>query len=283
MSDRPMAGGRPLDDAALEASLRGLTDTIDWPTAAPTGGPDVATMVRVRLVERAAEPRRPRAWALPRRRTLPRAVALALVALLALAAIAAALGLGLPGLRIVLGDPPSPPPSAAPVPSAVPGPPGSTLGLGRVVTLEEARALSRRPLALPSDPTIGQPDAIWVDAARGAQIAMVWAATPDLPATTDPGIGLVLMTFDGSIDPGYFTKIIGSGTVVERIRVDGRPGYWIEGDPHFFFYESSAGVVVEDSRRWVGDALLWSDGSTTYRLETSAGRAAALEIATSLE
>jgi hypothetical protein len=39
---------------------------------------------------------------------------------------------------------------------------------------------------------------------------------------------------------------------------------------------------VSDSRRWVGDTLLWTDGGTTYRLETALGRDAAIRIAESL-
>jgi hypothetical protein len=70
---------------------------------------------------------------------------------------------------------------------------------------------------------------------------------------------------------------------VERLTVNGVPGYWIAGDPHFSFYETPEGEFVEETRRWVGDALIWADGDVTYRLETSLGRDAAVRIASSIE
>lgn len=284
MSERPMADRSTLDDTALEASLRGLANAIDWPAAAPIGAPDVATLVRVRLADRPSRERRPARWAPPWGRPLPRALVLAMVAILAIAAVAAAIGLGLPGIRLILGEgPATPPPSLASSPPGAGGLPGSTLGLGTAVTLEEARDLRPRGLSLPTDPSLGPPDAIYVDRRRGDQVALVWATRPGLPASTDPGVGLVLMVFDGSIDGGYVNKVIGSGTVVAPVRVDGAAGYWIAGAPHFFFYTASDGTLIEDSRRWVGDALLWSSGGTTYRLETSLGQAAAMDLAATLD
>jgi hypothetical protein len=65
--------------------------------------------------------------------------------------------------------------------------------------------------------------------------------------------------------------------------VNGQPGFWIEGDPHIFFYETDTGRFVDDQRRWVGDALLWSDGETTYRIESALGRDATIRIAESID
>jgi hypothetical protein len=64
--------------------------------------------------------------------------------------------------------------------------------------------------------------------------------------------------------------------------VDGEPGFWISGTAHFFFYIDKNGTVIDDDRRWVDDALVWSEGGTTYRLETSLGRDGAIELAESL-
>ena len=133
----------------------------------------------------------------------------------------------------------------------------------------------------PSDPTVGPPDAAWVDAARNDQVALVWAASERLPETLVPGIGLVEMAFRGQMDEGWVKKIVGAGTEVEAIEVNGHHGYWISGDPHFFFYQGPNGIV-DESRRWVGDALVWSDGAITYRLETSLGRDQAIALAESM-
>jgi hypothetical protein len=266
-----------LDETGLEAAIRDLATAIDWPTAAPNGAPDVAMRVRVRLADR---PARPRARWLSR--PMRRAVVLALLALLALAAIAGAVGLGLPGLRISLGEPSSPPPTVDPARTTAPGAPGSRLGLGDPVSLAEARVAAPGRVLLPPDPSLGPPDAVYVDPDKADQVALVWAARPDLPELLEPGIGLILMSFDGSLEPGFSQKIIGSGSTMEAVEIGTGAGFWIEGDPHIFFYRSDDGFI-DDERRWVGDALLWSEGGITYRLETSLDRDAAIALAESLE
>jgi hypothetical protein len=280
MSDQPMRLAA-LDDAGLEGLLRGRTESIAWPTASPPGGPDIAMRVRVRLVAspRPATRRPWTAW-----RPVRRGLVLALLALVALAAIAGAVGLGLPGLRLLLGEPSaSPPPTVAPNRTPTPGLLGSRLGLGKHVTLDEVETLTGIPAQLPSDPAIGPPDAVYVDRARGNQVAFVWAASDALPETREPGIGLILMRFEGKIDDGFRQKLIGNGVTVERVTVDGKTGYWVSGEAHFFFYVGKAGGVIDDGRRWVDDALAWTDGTTTYRLESALGRDATIDLAESLE
>ena len=280
MSDQPMRLAA-LDDAGLEALLRGSAESLAWPAASPPGGPDIATRVRVRLVA-APGPvaRRPwTAW-----RPLRRGLVLALIALLALAAIAGAVGLGLPGLRLILGEPSaSPPPTVAPSRTPTPGPLGSRLGLGRHVTLDEVETLTGVPVQLPTDPAIGPPDAVYVDRARGNQVALVWAASDTLPETREPGIGLILMRFEGRVNDGFRQKILREGVTVERVTVDGGLGYWVSGEAHFFFYIGKTGAVIDDGRRWVDDALAWTDGTTTYRVESALGRDATIALGESLE
>jgi hypothetical protein len=53
---------------------------------------------------------------------------------------------------------------------------------------------------------------------------------------------------------------------------------------HFFFYvRPDTEGYVDDGRRWVGDALVWYDGTATYRIESSLGRDATIGIAESIE
>jgi hypothetical protein len=292
MTDRSM---HRFDDPALEGALRSLGDTIEWPTATPTAptgataGPDVATRVRVRLTD----PRRrgaDRGW-LPRRwRPVRRSLVLALIALLALAVIAGAVGLALPGLRISFGGGPTPPtpaptvrPGASPTPSPlVPSPPGAGLRLGQLTTLDQLEAKTGIPVRLPTDGRLGPPDTVWIDPPRGNQVAYVWGSRAGLPETNEPGIGLVLMRFDGTTDPGFYEKVIGSGTHIESVDVGGHDGFWITGDPHFFFYTRDGQQFFEEDRRWVGDALIWSDGTTTFRIESGLGRDATISIAESM-
>ncbi|HET8786624.1 MAG TPA: hypothetical protein VFM38_13380 [Candidatus Limnocylindrales bacterium] len=286
-----------LDDRRLEAALRAVSSEIDWPTASPSAsdgtavGPDLATRVRVRLASR----ERPRRWWTFGGRPLRRGLVLALLALLGLAIVAGAMGLGLPGLRITLGEPPasvlpspttasSPTGNGAPTPSpTLPPIAGMRLALGRQVDLSDVEAATGVPVRLPTDPRLGPPDSVWVDRTKGDQLAYVWASSGELPDTLEPGVGLVLMRFDGRDERDFYDKAIHSGTTLERVKVAGHDGYWISGDPHFFFYTTADGRFVEDSRRWVGDALIWNDGSATYRIESALGRDATIAIAESIE
>jgi hypothetical protein len=219
-----------------------------------------------------------------------------MIALLALAAIAGAIGLGLPGLRFIFGPAPvSPPPSVEPNRSPAPaasgsprasastalGAPGSSMALGERVELADLDARAGFHVRWPSDPAVGPPDAAYVDDLTGGQVTLVWAATPDLPETLEPGVGLLFSQFQGTTDAGFFNKAVDGGTSVEPVMVAGRRGYWLSGDPHIFFWEGANGFV-DDTRRWVGDTLLWSDGDVTFRLETSLGRDAAILLAESL-
>lgn len=293
---------RPLDrrnDTDLEDVLRSLATAIDWPTVAPmtpsgaTVGPDVATRVRVRLAsgERA---RSARPWWRLSTRPVRGSLVLAVVALLALAIVAGAVGLGLPGLRFILGEPPaSVLPSPTPVPSATPSdlptPPlpavtGSQLGLGRRVALEDVEPQTGVSVRLPRDARLGPPDTVWIDSNKFDQIAYVWAADEDLPETSERGVGLVLMRFAGRSDEEFYQKVIGSGNTLQTVTVDGHDGFWITGEMHFFFYvRPGGGGTVDDARRWVGDALVWNDGEATFRIESALGRDATIEIAESIE
>ena len=281
-------------DAALIAALRGLEPEVAWPSPVAAGGRrDLAEAVRVRLdagPTRAIDGVRAgwlrwlpgNGWAMrPARRALLIAVAL----LVLLAAIAGAAGIGLPGLRVLFGGGSvSPPPGLEPDRSPSSGAPGAAIALGDPVSATDPATLDARAgfhVGRPTDPTVGAPDAVYVDDTREGQVSLVWAARAAVPATLEPGVGLLLTEFRGSVDDAFYSKVVGSGTTVEPVSVGGSRGYWLSGDPHFFFYTGPGGVV-RDERRWVGDALIWSDASITYRLESALGRATTIRIAESL-
>ena len=292
MAERPL-GQR--SDMELGATLRGLAPAIAWPMGGGAGGPDLATAVRGRVESMPVPGRdrwaglRPTRWSGSIGRPARRALVLALVALLAVAAIAGAVGLGLPGLRLILGEAPStPPPTLAPATEAPgspgPGPLGRALRLGETVDPSDPERLDARAgfhVSLPDDLDLGPPDAAWIDDLKGGQVTLLWATRDGLPATSERAVGMLLGQFWVTVDSGFFNKIIGGETVVEPVRVAGDQGYWLSGDPHIFFWEGPDGFV-DDPRRWVGDVLLWSDGSITYRLETSLGRDEAIRIAESM-
>lgn len=292
MTDRPVpfAGS----DDELAAALGDLARHVAVPsTAAPTSA-DPARLARLRI--EASTARRGRAGGLTRRlqlRPLRRGLIVGLVAVLAIAAVAGAIGLGVPGIRIVPGPAPSSIASApgsngtgatgSPSPStpdgSAAGPPGSGLGLGSPIGAGTAGSVAGITIVLPPDASIGPPAATWL---LDRRVSFVWPAGPALPPTGDPAIGLILSEFRGTLEPGYFQKVLGPGTTIEAVRVRGTTGWWVSGAPHEFVYVDADGQPVFDSRRIVGDTLMWSDGTITYRLESGLDRAAAIALAESL-
>ena len=292
----------PVDtDLELEAALRALGAALDVPPAdrLADGALDPARRARLRIESAggtgtAAGQRSRWTWLAPRPgRRVGRGFGLGLVAVAAIAAVAGAIGLGLPGIRIVPAPPSSPGPSASvatgtprpasPAPSASrPGPSptvalplGIALRLGDRLALDGIAAAVDIPIGLPTGPGVGRPATAWL---RDGRLTLVWATGPGLPSTGEPGVGLVLSEFRGSLEPGYFEKLLSQGTTIETIRIGDLTGYWISGAPHEIVYVDAHGDPVFDSRRSVGDTLLWARGDVTYRLETGLGRAAAVDL-----
>lgn len=285
MSERFDARGQnPLDDAALESALVDLGGALAFP--APTAGFTQRVTVRIGAasVVPTASPlwRRWLEW--PAGRPVRRALLLGIALVIILAAVAGALGLGVPGIRLILGPAPTVTPAASGGPTALPsaspsGPPGSALEMGQAVSLDSLSSSVPFPPRLPTDPRIGPPDAAYVLSDR---LSLVWTPKPSLPPTLAPDVGLVLTEFQGRTDPGYFQKSIDSGTTVEPVSVNGHQGFWVDGVPHFFFYVDANGVGHDETRRFVGKVLIWASGDLTLRLETSLSRDEAIAIASSI-
>ena len=247
-----------MDEARLDAALRELAPDVAFPST-----PDVRPVITERLT-------RPRAswWARPRWRL---SFGAAVGATLLIAATAAAIALGLPGLRIIFV------PDAAP--SAV-ATPGSRLGLGVATTLEEAAEEFDGELALPA--AIGPPDEVYL-AVDGSLVSLVYHADDELPGLADSAIGLLVMEVSGTVDRDQVEKLVPeTGASVIPVEVDGAPGYWIEGDPHVMRYRDPAGETAEIVTRLVGDVLVWQRGDVLYRIETALGYAETLRIAESM-
>ncbi len=209
----------------LEQRLAGLRDDVAWP---PT--PDLAAAVAARV---AAEPRPApgRAWrrgpagsGRPPLRLRPQA-ALAVLAVAAalLATLAAAPGvrariadwLGIGAVRIERVER---------LPDVGPA---AGLGLGTRTTLAAARRDVRVPV--PTVRALGPPDAVYVDRRTGGA-TLVYRPRPGLPAAS-AGIGALLTVLPGG-DPAVVKKLLGSGTTVESVDVDGGFGVFISGAAH---------------------------------------------------
>jgi hypothetical protein len=295
-----------LTDPELDRALIDLGRHVAYP---PT--PALAARVRQELARRPA-PRaslgaaRLQAWwrsVMPAQRRL----AYALVALIALAgailafspeartAVAERLGLRGVLIREIPAVPtPLPTPTgnaavqatlvggaASPVvPTAAPSA-GARLALGQSTTLEEVR--SRLTFQVPVPSALGPPDEVYLlSTPPGGQVALVYYPRQDLPQANTTGVGLLLTAFPGSVPAGIFGKGIPPGTRIEEVQVNGGPGYWIEGDPHTFFYLDSRGQGRTETTRLAGNVLLWEQNQLTLRLESALTKDQAIRIATSV-
>lgn len=318
MTDRPTNDRLTtmMTDADLEAAVLDLAGAL-----APIPAPDLAAAVRSR-VEGLGVPapglRRRLDDLLPRpARPLRRGLVLALVALLVLAGLAAAIGFGLPGLRIVIlgpgstatptatptAAPPSSPgtsptatpaapptPTPRPTPTLVPTPaPIETLGLGRPVDRSSVDAAAGYHVLLPTLPELGQPLGVYVrGTAPATLVSAAYAATPAIPAGPQAPVAggtpvaILVMEFPGSSNAQYLVKMLPPGTTIEPVTVDGHAGYWIAGQPHELLYLAPNGDIENEPARLSADVLAWNDGALTYRIEGAPDLATAMRIAASM-
>lgn len=305
MTDRRTAA---MSEADLEVALLDLGGAL-----AAAEAPGLALVVRLRIERgHAAAPGRP-AWAdrlgLSAVRPLRRGLVLALAAVLLIGGIAAALGFGLPGLRIViLGPPPSPSgsgvgpgpspgasqpspsPLPTPSPTPLPTPPSlESLDLGRPVELSVAQTAVGYPVKLPSLPELGQPLGIYVQGnPPGARLSAIYAANSLFPAGSNPSIvsgqpvAIIVMELPGLLDEGYLKKVLEPGTSIQAQAVNGHEGFWISGEPHQLVYVRPDGTGEDDAIRIVGNVLAWNDGDLTFRIEGARDLVTALRIAASV-
>jgi hypothetical protein len=169
--------------------------------------------------------------------------------------------------------------------AALPGAasPGSRLRLGQPMTLDQVRARVAYPVGVPA--ALGAPDEVYLsDAPVGGQVALVYNARADLPQANTTGVGVLLTQFQGTV---HSTAAVGKGlppgTRLEQVEVNGGQGYWIDGDPHAFFYLDARGQVQTETTRLAANVLLWEQADQTFRLESALPKAAALQIARSLQ
>jgi hypothetical protein len=143
------------------------------------------------------------------------------------------------------------------------------LDFGERVTRREAeRRVGFRLLDLG-----GEPDAIFV---RPDGLASAVYGDPSHPR-------LVLSQARGAIFEGFLKKTGGSGTTVRYVTVKGEPGLFITGADHFVMFRDENGGIKDEKTYLAGTVLLWDRGPLLLRLEGDLTRAAALELAMSVE
>ena len=257
-----------MSDRELEGELRELGTHIDYP---PT--PDVARAARRVLDEE--ENSRPRRFltAFPANRWV--AVAAAFVLVVAVPTLS-------PGLRATIGDwfvaqgvqnagepafdAGSPERrTEAGAPSAGVSKSGESLAprfSGERISLQEARARMDGALLLPR--TLGKPEELYAAGTSGKD-GVVLVYRGGLPPLGDTGLSLILTEVPGNIGPAYLRGKATARSELERVNVDGGPGYW-----------GSAG------NRLPGNVLLWEQGSVALRLQADVQKEQAVRIAESI-
>jgi hypothetical protein len=269
-------------DEDLERALRELGGSVPFPAERDLAGP-----VGARL--RAQGPSRPSVVRMPVRlrpaRTLRRAVVLAAALLVLAAGIAVAGRLGLPGVRVIFSKTPPTVAPTSPSPtqgSPTPSVPGSALGLGDRVTLQEARGSVSFPVRVPSPAGLGAPDFVYraFDVPDG-RVSLVYTPRPGFPTSVD-GVGILVTQFRGQTERDLLVKVAGPGTRVQHVRVHGYPGLWISGAPHEIYYLGPGGGIERDTVRLSGNVLVWQEGGVILRLEGASRLAQALRVADSM-
>ena len=275
-----------LNDAQLAAALADCGARIAWPRT-----PDVRGRVLARI---GAEPRRTPWWRAawsPRYGFAPAIVtiAIALLAVLVFSPEARATAtdiLRLRGVEIFRGPVPTPSPTPSRSPGSILSPtPSPALGLGTLVSLDEAKARAGYPVVVPTDPLLGAPDEVYIRAVPSSnQISFLYKTRPGIPLSPDAGVAAIVSEFGGgTVDEQFFGKVLDRNTTLERVVIDGEPGFWIQGTPHFFFYAvaGAAGSVQQETLRLAGNTLIWQRNGLLMRLEAQVDKATALRIAAS--
>ncbi len=256
--------------------------TLERALAALAAGVDVSGAERVVAAAVATLPTRtPLAAARAARRRLLLAVA-AVVAVLvaAVAAIpparhAVADLFGLSGVDLVR--------QAAP-PTLPPGAP-AVLDVGPPVALDDPAVVSALGTApvLPAgaDPDLGPPAGAFLDRRGAAPIlTVVYPESDRLPATTVPGVGLLVTELPARFEAPLLRKTLDPDDRWEELQVAGQPAAWIEGGgPHLLAVFDRHGVVVETRTRLAGNVLVWQRGALTVRIEGGLDRDRAVALA----
>jgi hypothetical protein len=256
------------DIAELERSLDQLRESIAWPATPPLAG---RILARIATPAQARRPRFRTQWAL--------AAAVVLLAVAALItytptrdAIASWINLHTIIIRVNQLPSPSPQPS---------GPLGKRLGLGDPTTMAAAQAKVGWMVLVPAQ--LGTPDEVYYQVdAPGGEVNLVYKSRPGMKASGYTGVAVLITEVSGKVDTNFFGKMLGQGTTIEDVTVNGHHGWWISGQPHEVFFADANGNFRSETLRLAANTLLIDDGGLIVRIEGDLTKAQALEIAASL-
>jgi len=257
-----MADQARFTDLELEQALRSLGSRYPYP---PT--PNLALSVRARIVARPVmAPPREAMWRDPWRLALAAAVVFVLLGAAALINPASrdAIAHFFHVRGVVVSRISSPVPSLSPI---------TPLSLGQRTTLEQAQSAVSFNIVVP--PALGSPDAIYLDkSVPGGEVALAYQPRTGMPLVRETGLGVLVTEFRGDLVPGFITKGPEPGTTLEEVSVNGDPGWWIAGQPHFIMIQGRL-----ETLRLAANTLVWEHGGVTYRIESALSKADAMRLA----
>jgi hypothetical protein len=257
--------------ADLERRLVLLQAEIDWPAT-----PALAARVRTRI---AAPAPASRPWFQNRWALAAAAVLVVLAALIAYTpsreAIASWINLHTIFTRVNQLPTPSPLPS---------GSLGKRLGLGDPTTLDQAKRKVSWHIVVPA--SLGSPDEVYLQlpplGPPQGEVTLVYKSRPGLNASGQTGVAVLVTEASGTVDTQMFGKMLGDGTTLEEVTVNGHKGYWISGQPHIFVFIDANGQFRSETMRLATNTLLIDDNGTVIRIEGDLTKTQVLEMAASL-
>jgi len=259
------------DAIDLEQRLVLLQAEIDWPAT-----PALAARVRARIAT-PVPARRP--WFQGRWAMAAAAVLVVLAALIAYTpsrdAIANWINVHTIFTRVNQLPTPSPLPS---------GPIGKRLGLGDPTTLAQAQSKVSWHIVVPA--SLGRPDEVYLqlppEGPPQGEVTLVYKSRPGLKTSGQTSVAVLITEANGAVDAQFFGKMLGDGTTLEEVTVNGHRGYWISGQPHIFFFIDANGGFRMETMRLATNTLIIDDNGTVIRIEGDLTKAQALGIAASL-
>jgi hypothetical protein len=149
------------------------------------------------------------------------------------------------------------PEAPSPAPTATPRDLGTRISLPRDALIPSA---------------LGRPDAVYE---AGDRVTLLYKPRPGMPE-------VLIDQFPGRTRETYVRKQVGPHTRVDRVTVQGEPGFWLSGASHSLLYEDPNGTVLDIPARLAGPTLVWRHGDRTLRLEAHITKSRALAIARSI-
>jgi hypothetical protein len=259
------------DAVDLEQRLVLLQAEIDWPAT-----PALAARVRARI---ATPVPAPRPWFQNRWALAAAAVLVVLAALIAYTPSRDAIANWINVHTIITRVHELPTPSPQP-----PGPLGKRLGLGQPTTLGAAQSQVTWKILVPA--SLGQPDEVYLqlppEGPPQGEVTLVYKSRPGLKTSAETGVAVLITEANGTVDTQMFGKMLGDGTTLEEVTVNGHKGFWIAGQPHIFVFIDASGQFRTETMRLATNTLIIDDNGTVIRIEGDLTKAQALGIAASL-